>query len=885
MQKIMIPPTVEAAAKAEWFTSFYPDRNGFQFVNYFHSTPRSFLKRLVQSYKYYQSQSISISLDLFRNTEFIYGLAPGICFTALDYYFAGRPIPPFLRTNELPGWFLDYLFQRQFDCANSEYLTEIVQIKKQGKKGIFQYTENELPHIFQAMAIGLPVPITLLRTLDIKNYTTDHSVVVTGCKIGLDDSVDLTVYDPNYPGKSTHLLLKMPSSGEDTFPSEQSTDAKEPLLGFLLSNYEPKLPPDQETSKKPVVKKQPINQPSINLEGPWSDAAVETIIEDRFKYEAYAKVFVNRALDVDTPVTVGIFGEWGTGKTSLMHLIEANLPVKTLQNGAVQKIWINVWMLSSQEAVWQAFLQALLNEVNLRMSFWRRVNINKLFRQILINSYKLLLVAIPVILGLLLGSETSGWKGFLPGSYSDLAAQIGGLTSTLLALWLVIKPLIEKGRELVRIDLTTMLRYPSYSVQISELMKLQKTFTGMVETLVGKNGRLVVFIDDLDRCTQDKIPEVLEAIKLFTTTKKCVYLIGMDYERVLEGIAKHYEFDRTASIKHLEKIIQVPFFLPPLDRRLIQVFVEENYPTICRACPTASEVFAQGLESNPRRVKRAFNIFRTLIELSKLRFMAFDIDYMELELIAKMVIIQDRFAGLYNHLKLHPEHLSRWENYTSVEMFQNDQGIVSGMVKDAPSAHERPKLDAMDVQPLMNLLKSGVKRFAKLPTEQLRDYIYMVAATEGEQGQWRTGSKERDILSRENQKAIEEMVEQIHALADGDADRLITIRSDYIDRLDSVIDEKKLYKSEQRESALSALIAIESWDKRVDELKQIQPGQIFEFLEHIAQRGIDEEDKLIHINCPYLVQVMRHLAENSQTCQIFWKYFKNGPYGAIDPVS
>ena len=63
-------------------------------------------------------------------------------------------------------------------------------------------------------------------------------------------------------------------------------------------------------------------------------------------------------------------------------------------------------------------------------------------------------------------------------------------------------------------------------------MQLQERFKDMVEVLVGIDGRLVVFIDDLDRCTPDKVPEVLEAIKLFTTTPRCVYVLGLDHDIV-----------------------------------------------------------------------------------------------------------------------------------------------------------------------------------------------------------------------------------------------------------------------------------------------------------------------------------------------------------------
>ena len=64
-----------------------------------------------------------------------------------------------------------------------------------------------------------------------------------------------------------------------------------------------------------------------------------------------------------------------------------------------------------------------------------------------------------------------------------------------------------------------MLKYPSYEAQITELTNLKYKFEKMVKTLVGEEGRLVVFIDDLDRCIPDKIPDILEAINYLLPLK------------------------------------------------------------------------------------------------------------------------------------------------------------------------------------------------------------------------------------------------------------------------------------------------------------------------------------------------------------------------------
>jgi Cdc6-like AAA superfamily ATPase len=346
----------------------------------------------------------------------------------------------------------------------------------------------------------------------------------------------------------------------------------------------------------------------------WTDREITKKEDDRFDFRDYAEVLADRARKAEPPLTIGLYGSWGSGKTSLMKLIgeELRLSVRADQIGIIEQlpewsgrpellksiekspearispflirvfkflfriegkvqeiesIWINVWQLSNQEEVWQAFLQALFNRVNRKLPWRKRVQWRKLGRELLVNSYRIVIVIIPIILGGLIGKPDASWVDVINTLTNPISSTpVGSLTSFGLFLWLLVKPAVEASREVVDIDLKSMLKYGSYKEQITELMKLQDDFAGMVADLVGKEGRLVVFIDDLDRCTPDKIPDLLEAIKLFTTMPKCVYVLGLDHDIVRQGIFKKYRFeDKREAEEYLEKIVQVPFHLPPLD--------------------------------------------------------------------------------------------------------------------------------------------------------------------------------------------------------------------------------------------------------------------------------------------------------------------------------
>ena len=119
------------------------------------------------------------------------------------------------------------------------------------------------------------------------------------------------------------------------------------------------------------------------------------------------------------------------------------------------------------------------------------------------------------------------------------------------------------------------------------LEQFQDKFRTLVEQHVTNNGgRLVVFVDDLDRCLPEKAIEVLEAIKLFVDAPGCVFVLGLDQDVIARGIEMKYkelgekkdgegkgQFT-IEGMRYLEKIIQLPFQIPPVEQTDMGEFVE-----------------------------------------------------------------------------------------------------------------------------------------------------------------------------------------------------------------------------------------------------------------------------------------------------------------------
>jgi hypothetical protein len=137
----------------------------------------------------------------------------------------------------------------------------------------------------------------------------------------------------------------------------------------------------------------------------WTDTEISSPTADRFGFQDCADVLARRAIQADTPLTIGVYGRWGSGKTSLMRLIQA----AGQQADGVETLWINVWQLSNQEALWNAFWQALLTQVHDNLDrlrrlqfdwslFKERVGWRALWQTLLSNSYRVVVAITSILL-------------------------------------------------------------------------------------------------------------------------------------------------------------------------------------------------------------------------------------------------------------------------------------------------------------------------------------------------------------------------------------------------------------------------------------------------------------------------------------------------------
>jgi hypothetical protein len=192
--------------------------------------------------------------------------------------------------------------------------------------------------------------------------------------------------------------------------------------------------------------------------------------------------------------------------------------------------------------------------------------------------------------------------------------------------------------------------------QDSDITPLDEAFSrpfeelrSLPDTLGGK--RVVVLVDDLDRCSPEKVVSLLEAINLVMDVPGFIFVLALDYDVLVKAVAAKYP--HVSGHEFIEKMVQLPFRVPPLTVDA-EEFLGELIPHWDRRQGEFPEGFARsvmdiadlGLRANPRQIKRLINSFLVLDRIVEQRGLDLDRDLM-----AAMIGLQLRWPDQYQDLQ------------------------------------------------------------------------------------------------------------------------------------------------------------------------------------------------------------------------------------------
>lgn len=292
----------------------------------------------------------------------------------------------------------------------------------------------------------------------------------------------------------------------------------------------------------------------------------------------YSRALVEFIEECDTPMTIGVQGDWGIGKTSMMSMIKAQIISST--NASNKKnfgvVWFNTWQFSlfgRDEYLGVAALSELLKilreqfEISESNDYWKSVK--KLASSL---------------------------------SFSFMGVGIDG------------KKLSEQDDE-------------GYE-DISKVIKqFKEEFDKLIQYIIEQRSldRIIFFIDDLDRVKPVKALELLESLKNFMDVENCVFILAVDYEVVQMGMRQKFGVDlqKQSGKSFFDKIIQLPFVMPSSSYDLVNYLKKLIEPIVAFNKLTdddysnLAEITTLTVGSNPRSIKRVINYISLITKMHK----------------------------------------------------------------------------------------------------------------------------------------------------------------------------------------------------------------------------------------------------------------------------
>lgn len=367
------------------------------------------------------------------------------------------------------------------------------------------------------------------------------------------------------------------------------------------------------------------------------DRRLKETNEDKLEHEALARSVAEIALVAETPTNIALFGPWGSGKSSVYSMVESHLQTLKTKTAVVR---YDAWKYGGH-ALKRNFLESISEQllksdregrenlhestesIDLRLGSWLKSNWCSLIIGVIIA------VAVAGIsLGLL--TWVSVVVTHVPAADAIKSSlQPAGTVLGLALVALLIGPKALEGAVQKRTSSA-----PSSDDQFS------LRFTKTVDTILEKYEatRLIVFIDELDRCSPGDVVSTLVDLKTFLDQPKCVFIVAADREVVESSLkevpqAKPVRDDEpyyATPGAFLDKIFQHQISLPPLRPRALTMYarglVNEQGGVWCKMRDGGHELFGDVIFAlvpihvvSPRRVKVLLNNFATNARIAEAR--------------------------------------------------------------------------------------------------------------------------------------------------------------------------------------------------------------------------------------------------------------------------
>lgn len=485
----------------------------------------------------------------------------------------------------------------------------------------------------------------------------------------------------------------------------------------------------------------------------WPDKETEIdYLNFGYMVNLVANIATNRDL---SPSTIGLYGDWGSGKSSLMKLVQKKIEEKYPKDekDTVKTLCIefNGWLFEGYEDTKTSLCGAILDALADKKRFSKEVTdyAKELIKKIDINK----------ILG----------KGVKYGLDLFLSGGIGILTD--LSLSSLLSTIKSNAGEVQAKDIEEILSVLKKNDKTrTEIKNFRNEFKDLLNK--SKVENVVVFIDELDRCLPDTVLEVFEAMRLFLFVEGMSFVIGADERLIQYSIKSKYKEVPGNNLdigkEYLEKVIQYPLYIPQLTRAEVNQYlaclllkqtlsdekfkeilgivytltpdqdfsmdlISDKAPDLTENCKQEmalarqiSSVLAPSINGNPRQCKRFLNTLYMRLKLAEARNVILDKN-----ILAKLMLAE-YFNPEFFKAVTKPENRELFKEFEKGEVLNDENPFAVWKEKD--------------------WVKKWMQNDTRLEDENLDKYVYFSDIKN------RYGQSNLDLLSPTARKCYELLV-------------------------------------------------------------------------------------------------------------------------------
>ncbi len=256
-------------------------------------------------------------------------------------------------------------------------------------------------------------------------------------------------------------------------------------------------------------------------------------------------------------LSVGIHGDWGAGKSSILKMIESGL----CEDEKVACLWFNGWEFQGFDDAKTVLIESIITELSRQKSEEVKELGARLIKRV--DWLKIARRASSVVLNLTTGLPSPDQIEAVVGSLKSLIGNPGAISPE------EIQTKLKEAMSFLK---------PAEDAHITEqIHQFRKDFNKLLDK--AKIDQLVVLIDDLDRCLPATAIDTLEAIRLFLFVPRTAFVIGADEAMIEYAVRQHFPELPVVSgpmpyaRNYLEKLIQVPFRIPALGIQETRTYV------------------------------------------------------------------------------------------------------------------------------------------------------------------------------------------------------------------------------------------------------------------------------------------------------------------------